>query len=90
VRNGREVARWGLRLAISLGIVTYILVDVDRDHLWKAVTGVDLDWVAAAVAVYVVGQALSAFKWWLIGRSVGLAGSLREYGRSTSSACSST
>jgi uncharacterized membrane protein YbhN (UPF0104 family) len=75
------VARWGLRLATSLGIVTYILVDVDRDHLWRALTGVNPNWVAAAVALYLAGQALSAVKWWLIGRSVGLPGRLREYAR---------
>lgn len=81
MRNGREAARWGLRVATSLGIVIYILVDVDREHLWRAVTGVRLEWVALAVGLYVVGQTLSALKWWLIGRSVGLPGGLLEYGR---------
>jgi uncharacterized membrane protein YbhN (UPF0104 family) len=81
VRRLREVGRWGLRLGTSLGIVTYILVDVNRDHLWRAVTGVHLEWVALAVAIYVVGQVLSALKWSLLGRSVGLGGSLVDYGR---------
>jgi len=70
-----------LRLATSLGIVIYILVDVDRGHLWRAVTGVRVEWVALAVVVYLVGQLLSAVKWYLLGRSVGLGGRLVDYGR---------
>jgi len=81
VRRLREAGRWGIRLAISLGIVAYILVDVDREHLWDAVTGVRLQWVAVAIAVYLIGQLLSAYKWFLLGRSVGLPGSPVDYGR---------
>jgi uncharacterized membrane protein YbhN (UPF0104 family) len=77
----RDVGRWGLRFATSVGIVTYILVDVNRGHLWHAVTSVRLEWVAYAVGVYFAGQLLSAFKWFLLGRSVGLGGSLVDYTR---------
>ena len=77
----REAARWGLRIATTLGIVVYILVDVDRGHLWEAITGVQLPWVAAAIGLYLVGQALSSLKWMMLGHSVGLPGSYREYTR---------
>ena len=77
----REAGRWGLRVAISLGIVIYILVDVDREHLWNALTGIRLEWVALGAAIYFFGQLLSAFKWFLLGRSVGLGGSVVDYGR---------
>ncbi len=75
------MAKWALRIGTSLGILIYILVDVNRDHLWKALTGVRLEWVALAVGVYVLGQVLSALKWFMLGRSVGLAGSPLDYGR---------
>jgi len=75
------MAKWALRIGTSLGILVYILVDVNRDHLWRALTDVRLEWVVAAVAVYVVGQVLSAFKWSMLGRSVGLTGSAVDYGR---------
>ena len=77
----REAGRWGVRLAISLGIVAYILYSVDREHLWHAVTGVRLQWVAVAILIYLIGQLLSAYKWFLLGRSVGLPGSPVDYGR---------
>jgi uncharacterized membrane protein YbhN (UPF0104 family) len=81
VRRLRDVGRWGLRLAVSLGIVAYILVDVNRQDLWRALTGVRYSWVALAVVLYVAGQGLSAVKWAVLGRSVGLRGSYAEYGR---------
>src|SRR4029079_18815265 len=77
----REAGRWGIRLAISLGIVGYILYSVDREHLWQAVTGVRLQWGAVAIAIYLIGQLLSTYKWFLLGRSVGLPGSPVDYGR---------
>ena len=35
--------------------------------------------VAAAIAVYLLGQAMSAFRWWLIGTSVGLTDAFSQY-----------
>ncbi len=81
MRRFEEAGRWGVRIAVSLGIVTYILVDVDRQHLWESLTGVRVSWVALAVALYLVGQGISALKWSVLGRSVGLRGSYLEYAR---------
>ena len=81
MRRLSEAARWGLPIVTSLGIVAYILHDVNHQHLWAALMGVRLEWVGAAVALYVVGQMLSAVKWALLGRSVGLGGSFLEYQR---------
>jgi uncharacterized membrane protein YbhN (UPF0104 family) len=81
VRRLTEVARWVLPVATTAGIVTYILVDVNREDLWRQLTHVQLSWVALAIGLFVVGQAISAFKWALIGRSVGLPGRYLEYGR---------
>jgi hypothetical protein len=75
------VARWGLKIGTTLGIATHILMNVNRDHLWRALTGVRLEWVALAIGIYLVGQVLSGFKWALIGRSVGLESSLVDYER---------
>ena len=75
----REVAWWGLRVGTSLGIVAYILVDVNRGDIWRAVMSVRLGWIVVAIALYLVGQVLSSFKWALLGRSVGLRGGLLEY-----------
>jgi glycosyltransferase 2 family protein len=81
VRGFPEAARWGLRIAVTGGLVAWLLVHVDRDAIWRALAGVRLGWLAIAIALYVAGQLLSAFKWTLLGRSVGLDGSFGEYAR---------
>jgi hypothetical protein len=77
----RPPARWLLRLLVSVGIVVYILVDVDTGDLVRAVAGVRLELVAVAVVLYLAGQALSSYKWWLLGRSVGFEQPLRTFTR---------
>src|SRR5262245_12292767 len=73
--------RWLLRGLVSLGIVVYILVDVDLGALGRALADVRLGPIVGAFALYLGGQALSAYKWALIGRSVGFARPLAEYTR---------
>jgi len=79
--RGKRLARTGLRVAVSLGIVVYILVDVNTGDLVRALEGVRLEYVAAALALYVFTQGLSAYKWSLLGRSVGLVRPFGQYVR---------
>src|SRR5690242_2581357 len=73
--------RWLLRGLVSLGIVVYILVDVDLADLGRELADVQLGPVVGAFALYLGGQALSAYKWALLGRSVGFARPFGEYTR---------
>lgn len=77
----RALARWALRAAISAGVVSYILVDVDHHDLWVALTAVRVRDLVLPFGVYLAGQVLSAVKWWMLGTSVGLARPLGEYVR---------
>src|SRR3989454_9403017 len=74
-------ARWLLRVAVSIGIVTYILVDVDTDDLVRTLASVRPVPLAGALALFLAGQVLSAYKWSLLGRSVGYARPVGEYTR---------
>lgn len=73
----RKALSRAARVAVSLGIAIYILVDVNRGQLFNALTGVNLEYVAIAVVLYTIGQVFSAIKWGMLGRSVGLD---RPYG----------
>jgi hypothetical protein len=77
----RHVLRWTLRVGVSVAIIVYILVDVDRHDLLRTLRGVRLDLVLEALGLYLVGQVLSAVKWAWIGRSVGLDRPMRDYMR---------
>jgi uncharacterized membrane protein YbhN (UPF0104 family) len=70
MRGARRGWRWALRVGVSLAIVVYILIDVDWSDLGHAIAGVHLAWLAAAVAVYLTAQLLSAYRWSLLGRAL--------------------
>ena len=78
---GGRHARWLVRVLISLALVVYILVDVDTEDLVRALAEVRLAPIAAALALYLAGQVLSAYKWSLLGRSVGLEQPVSHYAR---------
>jgi glycosyltransferase 2 family protein len=78
---GGSAFRWILRVAVSVGIVVYILVDVDRHDLVRAFERVRIVPVLWGLALYLVGQLLSSYKWELIGRSVGFRRTYAEYTR---------
>src|SRR5437870_13726213 len=71
-------ARWLLRVAVSIGIVTYILVDVDTEDLVRTLASVGPAPLAGAFALDLAGQTLSAYKCSLIGLAVGYARALGE------------
>ncbi len=71
--------RWIVRGGISAAIVVYILVDVDLGDLARTLAGVHLGPLGAALALYLVGQVLSAYKWWMLGCSVGLERPFGDY-----------
>jgi uncharacterized membrane protein YbhN (UPF0104 family) len=79
--RARTIAHWGLRAAISAGVVAYILVDVDHHDLWSALSSVRARDLVLPFALYLAGQWLSAVKWWMLGSSVGLDRPLRDYVR---------
>jgi uncharacterized membrane protein YbhN (UPF0104 family) len=81
VLHRRGWARWIVRVAVSLGIVVYILVDVDSEDLLRTLTGVHPGPLAAAIALNLVGQLASGYKWGLLGRSVGFERPVADYVR---------
>jgi uncharacterized membrane protein YbhN (UPF0104 family) len=76
-----RAARWAVRIAVSLAIVVYILVDVDHGDLAGALARVRLGPFVGALLLYIAGQLMSSYKWWLLGTSVGLDRPLGDYAR---------
>lgn len=70
-----------LRIGVSAGIISYILVDVDREHLLAALTAVRPRALLAPLLVYLAGQVVSACKWALLGQALGFRRRLAEYVR---------
>src|SRR2546428_310641 len=79
--RGRRAARWLVRVLVSAAIIGYVLADVDLGDLARALAHVHLALVLVAVGLFVLSQALSAYKWSRIGRALGFEASLVEYAR---------
>jgi glycosyltransferase 2 family protein len=79
VQRLRTLAPTGLRVAVTLGIVAYLVRRIDVAGLGRALGEVRLPWLAAALALYTAGQILSVVKWAILGRAVGLAAPLASY-----------
>jgi hypothetical protein len=77
----RALAHSVLRAAISIAVVAYILVAVDRGALWRALASVRLQALVLPFALYLAGQAVSAVKWWMLGTAVGLDRPMLDYMR---------
>ena len=77
----RRAVRWFLHTLVTGGIVAYILVDVDWGDLARALADVRVTLVVGALGLYLLGQVVSAYKWSLLGRSVGFVQPVGEYVR---------
>jgi len=69
--RGGGAARWLVRVLVSAGIIGYVLADVDLGDLAHALAHVRLALVLVALGLFVLSQALSAYKWSWIGRALG-------------------
>jgi uncharacterized membrane protein YbhN (UPF0104 family) len=79
-RLGAGVRR-ALRLSVTAALAAYIAAVVDLGSVGQTLGRVHPGAIGAALALYVLGQGLSACKWALIGRSVGLQRPLTAYTR---------
>ena len=79
-RSGGGLRRF-LQIAFSVGAVALIARHVDLRATGRILASAHLGWALLAVGLYLVGQVMSAFRWWLIGRSVGLTETFAAYVR---------
>ena len=73
--------RRALQVGVSVAAVYLMLRLVDMGEAARILAAARVDLVIAAIALYVAGQMMSAYRWRLIGRSVGLRDSFRHYVR---------
>jgi len=82
MQRGRPLAKWLVRVGVSVGLAAYIFTqEVHTAELRTVMSGVDPGLVALGAVLYVLGQALSAFRWYVLGRSVGFEQSPWTYVR---------
>lgn len=65
-----------VRIVVSLGLAAFVYTTIDRKGLLVAIRGIHLSTVITLVALYTVGQLLSAVKWRIFVREAGIECSL--------------
>ena len=77
--TGHPYLGFALRTALGLAVVGALLWRYDVRPVLRALSRERLAWFAAAVALYVAGQAMSAWRWQLLAALVHVRGKYREF-----------
>ncbi|MCU0255484.1 MAG: flippase-like domain-containing protein [Vicinamibacterales bacterium] len=71
-RRGRLVSTL-VKIAVTAALYVAVVYTIDLAKIWARLQTTRLEWVALGVVAYAGGQWLSAWRWWLLLRPVGLA-----------------
>src|ERR1700731_2240314 len=68
----KKTATIALKLSVSVGLYIYILKKVGAGHLWSIIREASPKYIVASILVYFVVQSLSAYRWYLLLRPLGI------------------
>lgn len=68
----KKIASWALKIVISVGLYVYILSKVDIGRLWETTKAAQPGYLLSAILIYLVVQALSAYRWYGLLTPVGM------------------
>jgi uncharacterized membrane protein YbhN (UPF0104 family) len=71
----KKTAITALKIAVSVGLYAYIFIKIDVAHLWSILRDADISYFAAGVGVYFSLQGVSAYRWYLLLKPLGLKAS---------------
>jgi hypothetical protein len=75
----RAIGGFALRAAIGLSLAGFILWRYGRGSIGRAIRDEDPRYFWSAVSLFVAGQVMSAYRWQIVARLVGLGGRFKEY-----------
>lgn len=76
---GKRTLRWGLKLGLGIALVAWIVGKGGWRGVAQSLAGVSPLWLLLALATYLVGQSLCAWKWSRLAGSLGFRRPLRFY-----------
>jgi uncharacterized membrane protein YbhN (UPF0104 family) len=68
-----------VRAGLGLGVLGFLLAHVDRASLMASITNENPSFFVLALSIYLLGQALCAFRWQILAQMVELRGSINEF-----------
>ncbi len=78
-RRDRSRIAFGLRVGLGLGLLSILFYLYGFRRITGILARERLEFFVAALALYLAGQVMSAYRWMLLARLNGLAGRWREY-----------
>src|ERR1700720_3335128 len=75
----RSYGAFALRAGFGLAVLAFLLWYCDARSIFRTLARERASFFTATVALYVGGQAMSAFRWQLLARLTGLGGPFRDY-----------
>src|SRR5277367_4748676 len=75
----RRIASFAIRAAIGIAIIAFILWRYDLRTVFKLLTHERIGCFAGAIAIYLAGQALSAWRWRILAALGGIVAPYREF-----------
>lgn len=71
-------AKFFLKIAITLALLMLVFRLIDGERFWQTLLSVPAWCALATIGGYIIGQILSAYKWWLIAKSGGVSAGFRR------------
>jgi glycosyltransferase 2 family protein len=62
----KKTATMALKIGVSLALYAYIFRKVNIGQLWSTIKSSSPSWIITAILIYVVVQALSAYRWYVL------------------------
>ena len=67
-----------LKLLISVGLLTFLITRIDMQGFVRTLSTADFSYIALAMVIYLVTQAISAVRWTLLTRPLGISTSFKD------------
>lgn len=71
--------RLGLKLLVSIGVLFFLLKRVSLATFCEVISGTDWSYIYLSLLIYLVAQAICAFKWKLLAAPLGIIFPLKEF-----------
>jgi hypothetical protein len=77
--RGKRVAKFLLKIILSLGILGYLFSHVPLLSFWDAFSNAKHNYIILAFVLYIIGQTLCAYKWELLAKTLGFRRGFKRF-----------
>ena len=72
MKNGKGIIIFMLKLLVSVGLLGYFITRIDGERFAETLASANFSYIAVALVVYLLTQAVSALRWTILTRPLGI------------------